>query len=251
MTVNEISQDDNINSTFARFLSGMEGHLKKISRNTLRDKVQFDEFLYESGVSGEVALEAKLIGPVIITDVIAAWSNSPSASITQGGNAIAPAGPGTIIATWAVAESGNYVITVQNQVSGAVAADRNNMGLYAGNELIATLPVVTAGTAEVSSTPTIVSLAAGEIVTVQQINATTSTDYYAIITATLQESPETVTLTIGDRIIPLPPSDGCFILSLTSGMQLDSNTAHINLITNPPSPCFLEIQGYGSNRKMQ
>lgn len=93
MTENVASQDDNVNSLIARFLSGMDGHLKKISRNTQRNKIEFDEFLTDNGSTGQVSLQSKLIGPVVITDIMAAWSVTATSVILTIGNRVIPLPP--------------------------------------------------------------------------------------------------------------------------------------------------------------
>lgn len=112
-------------------------------------------------------------------------------SVTSGGGQVVPAGPGTVIASWTVQQAGTYSITVAMSTAASVAADKDNMGLFVGSTLVAVLPAST-NTSPQLSAPTVLALAAGQVVTVQQLAATTSTGYFAIITATPVPGPALV-----------------------------------------------------------
>lgn len=128
-------------------------------------------------------------------------------SVTAGGTAVAPVAPGTVIASLVAPTGGLYSISVNTYVGGVVAADRNNMQLnWPGGSAV--LPVASSGQGTEQSQPVMVSLAAGGIVTVTQIGATTATGYYAVITATPSPGPALLGLTGGsiphDQEIRLP-----------------------------------------------
>lgn len=112
-------------------------------------------------------------------------TSAPAPSFSGGGGAVVPAGAGTVIATAVAPAAGLYNVAVNTNTQGAVAGDHNNMGLYLNGVLFTILPVLTSGNADQNSNPVNMQLAAGDTLTVRQIAATTSTDYYAIITGNL------------------------------------------------------------------
>lgn len=115
---------------------------------------------------------------------------SQGPTVTTAGGPVTAAGAGTVIATWTVGQAATYTITVTLSVGGtATAADKDNMGLYVGGVLTAVLPAST-NTSPQASAPTVLALAAGQVVTVQQIAAAGgASTYYAIITATPAAAP--------------------------------------------------------------
>jgi hypothetical protein len=142
------------------------------------------QYGYITAVDGPVILAGQSETASAPGNIAASFS---AASISAGGGAVAPAGAGTVIATWTVTQAGEYAVAVAMTIASGVAADHNNMGLYVNGTLNSLLPVGT-NTAPTVSDPVMLNLAVGAVVTVQQIATTTATDYYAVINATPEGS---------------------------------------------------------------
>lgn len=154
-----------------------------------------------------------------------AWmiGNSSAVSASAGGTAVVPAGAGTVIASWTVPLAGAYTVTVAMTIAGPVAADRNNMDLYVNGALVTALPVGT-NTAPQTSVPVVLQLAAGSVVTVQQIAVTTATGYLAILTATPATDAVFIGTGKGDVQTAAGVSGGNGVGQIPSGLKWDIPT---------------------------
>jgi hypothetical protein len=225
---------------FRRYLGLASREMRLIRQKITDESRPVDEEL--SGLPSPISLHADFdTVDEMITSVLVTTPLAPETSQSAGGAGVAPAGPGTVIATLAVANAGVYSVTVNAQVAGAVAGDHNNMGLYVNGVLSTILPVPTAGTAAEQSAPVNLLLPAGATLTVQQIAVTTSTTYYAIITLT-DTAASPVTLILGTRTFELPSGVVC----LAPLRMLLAKTDQRVLMWTQGGNGALELMGYAS-----
>jgi hypothetical protein len=251
MGVNTASHLDYENGSIIDFFKSLNMNMEELTHFLRAKQVDVDIYRSESGVTGQIILGDQVRNPFIVTDILAQWfaPSSAQSQETSGISGVAPVA-GTTIVTGSLDAAGTYTVAWTVGLSGTAVtqADTNNFGLYNGGTLLATSmnpPVI----GVYPQTAVLTEVLQLNQLTVKPIaNASAAAVYSASITQTLN-TPESVTLIVGDRTFILDPLSGQFIFNATKGMQVD-NHSKISLTVSPALPCHLEIMGYEDYRKI-
>ena len=193
-------------------LAFLSGQMEELKHDIVKDQIDVNAFQVDP--NGSAIVQIPVRRDLIIQSIVAQWTNIFAATTT-------PPIPATGVAQ---SNYNNYSVnvTVNGGTVTVIAVNGSATGLTSGT----------------------VTVPAGGSITLTYSVIPTSW-VWAAATAT---PPTSVTLTVGDRVIPLPPYLN-FFNPTDMRMQVNKD-ATIKLVSSPATSVYLEIGGYADFKKL-
>lgn len=229
------------------FMDKLNRNMEEFFHDIRRNQVTLD--FHETDSGGTIDLTNRTSKPYKLTDILANWyvpnESSSSAYNTVGG----PTAGQTIVSL--TLPGGVYNVQWQVGLGGTTGATENNNFELQLNGVAIETAMSSGGSGSFSTqTPVQVEVPeSGGTISINAIVAGTSTAVYRGNLTATQQTIDSVTITIGDRVFTPNPGVGSFAFTGMTGMQVQP-TDKVKLVVTPASQAYFEVIGYSDYRKI-